>query len=104
VERIKASGAGLAVMVDCGIGAVREAQQARSLGLDLIITDHHEINGLNRSNSLNVIPSRCLRDPCPLFAAGYPEFIREQVSGLTGVGVAFKLVRRFSAWTLLMTV
>ncbi len=95
VERIKASGAGLVVTVDCGIGAVREAQQARSLGLDLIITDHHEINGLNRSNSLNglILPDACAILHPLLLLPDTPEFIREQVSGLTGVGVAFKLVQ-----------
>ena len=57
LERIKASGAGLVITVDCGISAVREAQVARSLGLDLIITDHHEIDGLNSSNRLNGLSS-----------------------------------------------
>ncbi len=33
----------LVVTVDCGISAVAEAQHARALGLELIITDHHTI-------------------------------------------------------------
>jgi single-stranded-DNA-specific exonuclease len=35
--------ASLVVTVDCGISAVREAELARELGLELIITDHHTI-------------------------------------------------------------
>jgi single-stranded-DNA-specific exonuclease len=98
VERIKASGAGLVVTVDCGIGAVQEAQQARSLGLDLIITDHHEIDQLNSSNSLNRLNGLILPDACAilhplLLLPDTPAAIREQVSGLTGVGVAFKLAQ-----------
>src|SRR5436189_144186 len=35
-------GAKLIVTVDCGISGVAEAETARELGLELIITDHHE--------------------------------------------------------------
>jgi single-stranded-DNA-specific exonuclease len=97
LERIKASGAGLVITVDCGISAVREAQVARSLGLDLIITDHHECDGLNGSNtsndSSNFIPGTYAVLHPSLLLPGTPETIREQVSGLTGVGMAFKLAQ-----------
>ncbi len=86
VESIKASGAGLIITVDCGIGAVREAQVARSLGLDLIITDHHEING-------SVLPDACAVLHPALLSMDSPPATRERVSGLTGVGVAFKLAQ-----------
>ena len=36
-------GATIVVTVDCGITSVTEAQTARELGLELIITDHHEM-------------------------------------------------------------
>ena len=41
VQTLAADGARLVVTVDCGIASVAEARQARELGLELIITDHH---------------------------------------------------------------
>ena len=41
LRKLAADGARVIVSVDCGVTAVREAALARSLGLDLIITDHH---------------------------------------------------------------
>ena len=41
LKKLAADGARVIVSVDCGVTAVREAAVARSLGLDLIITDHH---------------------------------------------------------------
>ena len=42
VERLHAEGAALVISVDCGIRGMDAARRARELGLDLIITDHHE--------------------------------------------------------------
>jgi single-stranded-DNA-specific exonuclease len=42
VERFKKSGARLIVTVDCGISCKEEIAFARSLGIDTIVTDHHE--------------------------------------------------------------
>src|SRR5205814_5659575 len=42
LRRIKAGGADVVVTVDCGITSVAEAEEAKNLGLELIITDHHE--------------------------------------------------------------
>ncbi len=42
VERLAADGARVLVTVDCGITAVAEARRAAELGLEVIITDHHE--------------------------------------------------------------
>src|SRR5439155_16361886 len=42
LRRIKAGGADLVVTVDCGITSVAEAEEAKRLGLELIVTDHHE--------------------------------------------------------------
>ncbi len=100
VERINASGAGLLITVDCGVGAVREAELARSLGLDLIITDHHEIgrvDGLNSSSGLNgiVLPDACAVLHPSLLSPDVSAEMRGQVGGLTGVGMAFKLAQAF---------
>jgi single-stranded-DNA-specific exonuclease len=95
LEAIKASGARLVISVDCGITAIQEAKSARSLGLDLVITDHHEFDRLNGSNSSNgpTIPDAYAVLHPSLLKENIPDGMREQVSGLTGVGMAFKLVQ-----------
>jgi single-stranded-DNA-specific exonuclease len=101
LEKLKASGAGLVISVDCGITSVREAEVARSLGLDLIITDHHELirssdpaalNSLNGSSGLSLPDAFAVLHPL-LLAPGVPEDIARRVAGLTGVGMAFKLAQ-----------
>ena len=72
-----AKGIALLITVDTGIAAVHEAQVAKELGVDLIITDHHE-------------PGPVLPDAIALIhpkipGSTYPFF------DLAGVGVAFKL-------------
>ena len=42
VRSLAADGAELIVSIDCGVTAVQEARVARELGVELIITDHHE--------------------------------------------------------------
>lgn len=69
-------GAGLVVTVDCGITAVAEAKLARSLGIELIITDHHSFGPDLPEADVVVHPQ--LGNP-----ANY--------SDLCGCGVAFKL-------------
>lgn len=68
----------LIVTVDCGITALEETQYAKSLGIDLVITDHHECKDTLPAAVAVIDPKR--RD-CP-----YP------TKSLAGVGVAFKLV------------
>ncbi|HEY3217817.1 MAG TPA: single-stranded-DNA-specific exonuclease RecJ [Candidatus Limnocylindria bacterium] len=41
IRKLAADGTSLIVSVDCGVTAVREAELARQLGVDLIVTDHH---------------------------------------------------------------
>lgn len=41
LQRAASNGARVAVSVDCGVSALEEAHLAATLGLDLIITDHH---------------------------------------------------------------
>ena len=66
----------LVVTVDCGIVSVNEAELARSLGLELVITDHHEPGP--------ILPDAGLVHP-RLPGTNYP------FGDLCGVGVAFKL-------------
>lgn len=67
----------LLISVDCGIASVDEAAVAQSLGLELIITDHHHIGSELPAASCLVHP----RLPGENYAFG----------DLCGVGVAFKL-------------
>jgi len=78
LDALKARGAGLVITVDCGVTAVAEAEYARSLGLGLVITDHHECKSELPSADAVVNPKR---PDC-----GYPH------NTLAGVGVVFKLV------------
>ncbi|RMF70661.1 MAG: single-stranded-DNA-specific exonuclease RecJ, partial [Planctomycetota bacterium] len=42
IESLARSGAGLIITVDCGVTAIECARRARELGVELIVTDHHE--------------------------------------------------------------
>src|SRR5262249_2013864 len=42
LNQITASGVSIVVTVDCGIGSIAEAEESKRLGLELIVTDHHE--------------------------------------------------------------
>jgi single-stranded-DNA-specific exonuclease len=74
-------GASLVVSVDCGIASINEAALARELGLELIVTDHHEFAERLPEAAAIVHP----RLPGHLYPFG----------GLCGAGVALKL-----AWAL----
>lgn len=77
IDRLKERGVSLIITVDCGITADREARYCRSVGVDLIITDHHECKDELPEAVAVVDPHR--RDD------SYPH------RNLAGVGVAFKL-------------
>ncbi|MCL0049179.1 single-stranded-DNA-specific exonuclease RecJ [Dehalococcoidia bacterium] len=79
LKKLHQQGASLVITVDCGITANEEALQAREMGLDLIITDHHEVTGPLPMALAVVDPKRG--------DSTYP--FRE----LAGVGVAFKLLQ-----------
>ncbi len=98
LETLKTAGATLIISVDCGITAVEETRRARSIGLDLIITDHHEFDRLTRSNVSDsssdfILPNAYAVIHPGLLSSGVSPAIRESVSGLTGVGIAFKLAQ-----------
>src|SRR5712692_8878067 len=79
LDRLRADGVSLVVSVDCGIRGAEAAQRARELGVDLIITDHHEPSA-ELPPALAVINPK--RRDCQ-----YPD------KDLAGVGVALKLVQ-----------
>ena len=45
IDMLSRQGASLIITVDCGITAVHEVEYARSLGVDIVITDHHQCKG-----------------------------------------------------------
>jgi len=77
LDSIAGEGAGVVITVDNGISACREADHARKLGLDLIITDHHE-PGPELPDAFVIINPKQIECPYPF-------------KSLAGVGVAFKL-------------
>ena len=79
LDRLHAEGVRLVISVDCGIRAADAARHAASLGLDLIITDHHEPDDALPSALAVINPKR---HDCT-----YP------YKNLAGVGVALKLVQ-----------
>jgi single-stranded-DNA-specific exonuclease len=83
IERLHAEGARLCISVDCGIRGTEAAERARALGIDLIITDHHE-PGAELPPAVAVINPK--RHDCT-----YPD------KHLAGVGVALKLVQALCA-------
>jgi single-stranded-DNA-specific exonuclease len=79
IDRLHGDGVALVVSVDCGIRGAEAARRARELGVDLIITDHHE-PGADLPDACAVINPK--RHDCQ-----YPD------KYLAGVGVALKLVQ-----------
>ncbi|HIV85483.1 MAG TPA: single-stranded-DNA-specific exonuclease RecJ, partial [Candidatus Monoglobus merdigallinarum] len=79
LDKIKASGTKLIITVDTGITAVEEADYAKSIGLDFIVTDHHECKEQIPDVYAAIDPKRKDCD--------YP------FKSLAGVGVVFKLIQ-----------
>ena len=79
IDRLHAEGVALIVSVDCGIRGAEAAKRARDVGIDLIVTDHHEPD-VELPPALAVINPK--RRDC-----AYPD------KYLAGVGVALKLVQ-----------
>src|SRR5512138_64409 len=79
LDSLKADGVKLVITVDCGIRSPDEAAHARTIGLDLIISDHHHPDGENLPPALAVINPKQHGDV-------YPD------KDLAGVGIAYKIV------------
>lgn len=78
IDHLASLGVTLIVTVDCGVTSLEETDYANSLGIDMIITDHHECREILPDAEAVVDPKR---SDC-----------RYAGTGLAGVGVAFKLV------------
>src|SRR5919198_481538 len=76
LARLARDGCGLVLTVDCGITAVEEVAEAKQLGLEVVVTDHHQ-------------PGERLPD-CPLVVTRPSEYPFPE---LCGTGVVFKLAQ-----------
>lgn len=79
VAALHAQGVTLIVTVDCGITAIEETALANTLGIDMVITDHHECSEQALPEAVAVVDPKRPDSEYPNHA-------------LAGVGVAFKLL------------
>jgi single-stranded-DNA-specific exonuclease len=79
IQEAAGRGVTLIITVDCGITAVEEVRLAGTLGVDMIITDHHEVQEQIPQAEAIINPKNA--------EDGYPD------ARLAGVGVAFKLAQ-----------
>lgn len=98
VERIAETGATLIVTVDCGSLSEGPITRAKELGVDVIVTDHHNVATVQPPAVAVINPKRLLQD----YPNRYHNFILTKQTktkplypflDLPGVGVAFKLVQ-----------
>jgi len=75
---IKSEGGTLVITVDCGISSHKEIAHANEIGIDIIVTDHHEINSGNPPAFAVINPKR--------------EDNEYKFKYLAGVGTAFFLI------------
>lgn len=79
IEKFANEGISLVLTVDCGSSSEKEITRAKNLGLDIIVTDHHDC-------STHMVPAVAVINP--KIAGNQYSFV-----DLAGVGVAFKLVQ-----------
>lgn len=82
LDKIAQKGTKLLITVDCGISAYDEVEYAKSLGMKVIVTDHHECPE-KLPNALAVVDAKRPDSTYPF-------------SSLAGVGVTFKLIQAIS--------
>ncbi len=79
IEWIASQGFDLMITVDCGISGIEEVEYASSLGIETVITDHHE--------PLEILPNAVAVVDPKIQTSKYP------FRGLAGVGVVFKTIQ-----------
>ena len=99
IERIAEKGAQLILTVDCGSLSHKEIIRANELGVDVIVTDHHNVAPEQPPAIAVINPKRLLQD----YPDEYEKYLIKPDSkqlgkiypflDLPGVGVAFKLVQ-----------
>jgi single-stranded-DNA-specific exonuclease len=99
INRIAAAGANVIITVDCGSLSEKEIIRANELGVNVIVTDHHNVADKQPPAVAVINPKRYLAD----YPDEYDGYILKSDSkmqnkiypflDLAGVGVAFKLVQ-----------
>lgn len=79
INKIKETGTTLIISVDCGSNSYEEAEYAESIGMDVVITDHHTVDK-HHYEGINVNPKH------PKSSCAFPQ--------IAGVGVAFKVLQQ----------
>ena len=82
IKKIYDDGYRLIITVDCGISGIDEVDYANSLGMEVLITDHHE-PGQSLPNALAIVDAKRKDNKYPF-------------NQLAGVGVVFKLIQAIS--------
>lgn len=82
IEKIASEKHTLMITVDCGISGIEEIDYANSLGIETIVTDHHE--------PLDILPNAIAVIDPKIKGNKYP------FNQLAGVGVVFKLIQAIS--------
>ncbi|MCL5976582.1 MAG: single-stranded-DNA-specific exonuclease RecJ [Nitrospirae bacterium] len=92
IEKAKKIGARLIITVDCGITSFDAVSQVNALGIDVIITDHHEPVRKAIGNGQEAIGEYELPDALAIVNPKISN-LKFQISNLSGAGVAFKLMQ-----------
>jgi single-stranded-DNA-specific exonuclease len=79
LENFRSDGVDLVISVDCGIRAIDAIHHANEIGLDVIVTDHHEL-GERMPDAVAILNPKQDGDAYPF-------------KGFAGVGIAYKLAR-----------
>ena len=82
IQALRNNGVDLLITVDCGIRAITEIEHAKKIGLDVIVTDHHQPGNTLPKADLIINPNQPLDS--------YPN------KHLAGVGVAYKLLQKLA--------
>ena len=82
IKKIYDDGYRLMITVDCGISGIEEIEYANSLGMETIVTDHHE-TAETLPNAIAIVDAKRKDNKYPF-------------NQLAGVGVVFKLIQAIS--------